>query len=468
MTSSRWFDAKCAWTQQITVCACVYAPEHPVTYVYQLESPTWGYDREKMNRQGSIYRAAYCGASGLLPPPSPPPPLPPPPSPPPPAAPPFPPRPPRAPSAACHRQCPGSLVESIALTDTWRTRGGSPLTAAQIASVSPWGTDTLPGSVAYPAPPLRVGDVDSSLAGDMFLQARAAELGGAGTAAWYRFEGDAGYRMAMLSDGGPAVNGCGVPYRAVWYGSVGGSQYQLPSPGSSYATSASQLPEAGDAPKLAAVLLQVGDSDSHDVAGTRWMGTDARYLKSIPTCACSYDGGATTTYTYQLAKYSSWQLDRNVWWGFCGTHLSLSPPPPSPPPRAPPYWWTSPPPPLPPGTAASPSAPPVPAPPPPPPPSPRPPPTVPPSCPPPPEAPPPPVPPSQPAAMCHADCPQSLGAITALSDGWRRDDNEIGGTTICASNYGVSTCPQCDASPPSGQQVGALYSSGRDIDTAHW
>ena len=458
VASSRWFDSKCAWTQQITVCACVYAPGDPVTYVYQLQSPTKGTDRVDLDRQGTLYRAAYCGTAGLLPPPSPPPPRPPPPPPPLPSAPPSAPRPPSAPTSMCHPGCPGSLGDSIALTEAWRSTGGNPLSNDEIAA-SPWGAATIPGSSPWPSPALKVADVSADLAGDMFLKARALAPGGVGKDAWFRFEGGAGDRMAMAGDSGQAVSGCGVPYRAVWYGFSGGDQYRLPSPRSS----AFRLPAAGDAPQLATVMMQKGDSSAPFDDATRWLGGDYRWFQSIPTCACSYDDGATITYTYQLVQDRRWELNhQDVWWGFCGTTLAQRPQPPATPPKAPPYWWKSPPPPRSPGASAPPSAPP-----PPPPPAPRPPP-LPLIPPPPPSSPPPPTPPSVPSAMCHADCPQYLAASTALTDSWRSPNHEVGGSSICARDGFSYSCPQCDSAIPSAAQFGRLYSSGTSLETAHW
>merc|ERR1719424_2816241 len=55
---------------------------------------------------------------------------------------------------------------------------------------------------------------------------------------------------------------------------------------------------------------------------------------AMETCACSYDGGATLTYTYKLPRPSSCGTS-----AYCGTTTGLlprSPPPPSPPPPPPP------------------------------------------------------------------------------------------------------------------------------------
>ena len=101
-------------------------------------------------------------------------------------------------------------------------------------------------------------------------------------AAWYRFEGEAG--VSMPTDA-PGSNKCGTQ-AAGW----------LRTP----------HPSMGDAPTPGTVCW---DFNNDACSSTT----------AVETCACSYDGGATLTYTYKLPRPSSCSVPS----AYCGTSSKL-------------------------------------------------------------------------------------------------------------------------------------------------
>ena len=174
-------------------------------------------------------------------------------------------------------------------------------------------------------------------------------------ASWYRFGGAAGTHMPEWA---PTDRACGTWF-AGWLSRGGG---EFLSPG---------LPAS-----VAAVCFAGPWSLSSSYFSA------CRFQMEAQACACSYDGGLTTTYLYKLpqpvdTRFMGSDGDMPDAAAFCGTHASQPRPPPHPP-------HPQPPPPSPPSWPAA-RAP----------------------------LPPPPPPPLAPHAFCHATCPQTLSGSTA-------------------------------------------------------
>ena len=123
--------------------------------------------------------------------------------------------------------------------------------------------------------------------------------GSLASAAWYRIAGDAGVRMSSKA---PGASMCGSAYPG-W----------LRTP----------HPTVGSSPSAGTVCFQ---SDSNQCI----------WNTAVEVCACSYDNGATTTYSYKLPRPPF--ADHT----YCGTFEPMVPPPSPSPPASP-----SPPPPMP-------------------------------------------------------------------------------------------------------------------------
>ena len=117
--------------------------------------------------------------------------------------------------------------------------------------------------------------------------------------------------------------------------------------------------------------------------GTNMQSSQCNWYTQVDTCACSYDG-VTTTFMYRLPRPASCN---GV---YCGTHEPIALPPPPPPAMAP-----------------SPPAP-----------------------------PPKTYPPLSPGrSLCHASCPQDLGAVRELGQWWRSVDNVWSNWNVESPNF---------------------------------
>ena len=131
-------------------------------------------------------------------------------------------------------------------------------------------------------------------------------------ASWYRFTAPAGTRMPTEAPGYQRCNGQSTGWLSTAH------------------------PASGDAPSAGTVCWQTSNSAGYECSSTT----------SVEVCACTYDGGATTTYTYKLPRsYSTYYV-------YCGTSDAFAPSsPPSPPavpspcPKKPPLPKPPPPPP---------------------------------------------------------------------------------------------------------------------------
>ena len=113
-------------------------------------------------------------------------------------------------------------------------------------------------------------------------------------ASWYRFEGAAGTRMPTEA---PGYQRCGTEAPG-WLSTA--------------------HPSVGAAPTAGTVCWEYGSNE-------------CRWTTAVEVCACSYDGGASLTYTYRLP--------RPAWCGrsaYCATFDSPALPPPTPPQLPPP------------------------------------------------------------------------------------------------------------------------------------
>ena len=247
----------CGWTQDIETCTCSYDGGDTSTYLYRIWRPPSS-------------SATFCGTDEPF-------------QSPPPVPPSVPhittPSPPPA-SAMCHAECPQHLGESIALRDPWRS----------INNVyNSWNVKP-PNSYKY------MCDQRSS-DGPMASHYSVEQ------AHWYRFEGEAGYRMPTNPPRRSGNVRCGT-----------NQQGWLMTP----------QPARGTPPQDGIVCFQSGTSNFC-----------SSNLK-VQTCLCSYDDGKSEVYLYRLPRPPS--CDQ----AFCGTHLrpeeeqSIRPPPSPSPPSYPP------------------------------------------------------------------------------------------------------------------------------------
>ena len=296
---------------------------------------------------------AYCGTFDQLADASPSPNLPPL-APPPPSTPgysPYPHPPPAPPGGYCHASCPQTIGASTALKDAWRSANPS---------------DSWP--IIARADRSHSDRTDGPMAGHATVDA----------ASWYRFESPAGTHMPVSS---PGKYNCGT-LGAIWM--------------------AGTMASLGAQPQMARACIALsGDRDA-------WTRSSCHFSRSYPimTCACSYDGGVTTTYLYKLPQPT--QTNE----AYCGTFDSLPPPPPppggpNPPPSPPPR------PPFQPGT--HPLSP----------------------------------PPFTPQQLCHSSCPQSLSSVRMLTEAWRKEDNSINNFDV-GDGTGFWFCDRDDGAPMAG------------------
>ena len=237
---------------------------------------------------------------------------------------------------------------------------------------------------------------------------------------WHTFYGDAGRRMPTAP---PGWRRCGARHTG-WL--------------------ATPHPPVGSAPRDGSVCFQTGST----------MSLACTAASPLRVCACSYDGGSSVTYSYNLivppvspAAYCATDVDADD--GSFGNPL---------PPLAPPSPEAPPPPQFPPGL----TPPPPPAPPPPPPPLPR-------------RVPPPP-PPMPPAGWCHPSCPQAVNDSVPLDAYWRSTSNvysyahadEHTGTASLYNRFNERRCDRNPGSesPMAGHQLDA--GSGEAESDAAW
>ena len=290
---------------------------------------------------------AYCGTSDALPPPQPQPP----------SKPPLPPTPPPAaatppPTAFCHALCPQSLMASIALDDYSRS----------VRNVYQSYSASNPNMYQFRC------DQRQNDNAPMWNHHHYS------AANWYRFTGSAGERMPTEPPGGDR---CGTSY-AGWL--------------------ASPHPQVGDAPRVALVCYHRGSNINSN---------QCYYQNEIQTCACSYDGGLTTTFLYKLPRPYTCNSR------YCGTSGPMPPPPPSPP-LIPPVL-----------AAIGPSPPPLPS-------------------------------------LCHHTCPQSLDKVIELTE-FRRSVRNYYSTNY---NHGVSRLGLVDDRSSSFSPH--MYATGSSLQNAKW
>ena len=170
----------------------------------------------------------------------------------------------------------------------------------------PWPPASLPTELSHPGCPQSLGEIvslqddwrnvanDGSSAGG--TSALECDEAFSDPAAWYAFAGAAGARMASEP---PGMYSCGTQYSG-W----------LSTP----------HPALGAAPSIGTVCFD-GDVASYK---------DCYISEEVEVCASSYDGGASTTYSYRLPR------PPRCYAAYCGTGEVVSPPPPpSPYPNAP-------------------------------------------------------------------------------------------------------------------------------------
>ena len=220
---------------------------------------------------------------------------------------------------------------------------------------------------------------------------RTSPAGALGTtpsnASWYSFYGDAGRRLPTAP---PGWHRCGALHTG-WL--------------------ATPHPPVGAAPRDGTACFQTG----HDRA------LACAHQQPLSVCACTYDGGATVTYSYQLP--APWACPA----AYCGTDLDVDAPLSSfdslpvaegalPPPRPVTDGASSPGPP-----------------------------------------PPPPLPPN---GWCHAECPQAAEGVAPLADFWRSTANVYVATaaarTAIATAAAIAADADANATAANGGGIAAL------------
>lgn len=155
----------------------------------------------------------------------------------------------------CHADCPQTMADVTYLEEPWRGTQVSvddSLDSFQVASAS---------SSAGVGARSVAGALDATC--DNLAPHALVDDGGLDGWRWVQFRGRAGQRMRMSS---PAGSRCGTE-AAGWLNS--------------------SLPRAGEKPMPATVCFAYG-----------W--SDCLWSTEVRTCACSYDGGASTIYSYRL------------------------------------------------------------------------------------------------------------------------------------------------------------------------
>jgi len=284
----------CAVTAVAYTCACSYDGGASLTYAYRFFAP-WacpaaycatdeGLDEQHLRTDGTA--APWPPATPPLsppevhqpphapsPPPSPPwsqmpPPPPRPPPPPPPLAQNVPPSPPpMPPSGWCHSSCPQDLNTSTTTLDGyWRSVDN---VYAYKHSYEHHSGPVVAQYNRYTKRCDRTASAYSPMAGHAL-----------GDALWYAFSGEAGTQMPISP---PQHEACGTT-----------------SPG----WLATEHPRPGDPPRYGLVCFR---NVAHD--------DSCRDSIEVRVCACSYDGGVVTSYTYKLPQPPTCDM------AYCGTHV---------------------------------------------------------------------------------------------------------------------------------------------------